>query len=128
MSTVAPLETASSTWRVTVSSWRSETSEPISAPYARAVPSHMAFVRATKRSRKASAIDSWTYSRSMEMHSCPAEAKLPRTAPSTARARSASRSTSMAFLPPSSREQPTRRAAAAWATSRPVRVEPVNAT
>lgn len=41
----------------------------MSAPYARALPSRIAFVRAAKRSRKVSAIDSWTYSRSIDMQS-----------------------------------------------------------
>ncbi len=88
----------------------------------------MALVRAANRSRKASATDSWTYSRSMEMHSWPAEEKQARTAPAAAFSMSASSSTSMAFLPPSSRETPTRREAAPTATSRPVRVEPVKET
>lgn len=56
------------------------------------------------------------------------EEKQARTAPAAAFSMSASCSTSMAFLPPSSSETPTRRAAAPWATSRPVRVEPVKET
>ena len=88
----------------------------------------MALVRAANRSTKSSAIDSWTYSRSMEMQSWPAEEKQARTAPAAAFSTSASSRTSMAFLPPSSRETPTSRAAAPWATSRPVRVEPVKET
>lgn len=43
----------------------------MSAPYARDVPRRMALVRAANRSAKASAIDSWTYNRSMEMQSWP---------------------------------------------------------
>lgn len=100
----------------------------MSAPYARALPSRMALVRVAKRCTKSSAIDSWTYSRSMEMQSCPAEEKQARTAPAAAFSTSASFSTSMAFLPPSSRETPTSRDAAPTATSRPVRVEPVKET
>jgi hypothetical protein len=92
------------------------------------LPSRIALVRATNLSRKASATDSWTKSRSMEMQSCPAVEKQARTAPSAALSRSASSRTSIAFLPPSSSETPTRRAAARSATSRPVRVEPVNET
>lgn len=85
-------------------------------------------VRAAKRSRKVSAIDSWTYNRSMETQSWPAEEKHARTAPAAAFSMSASSRTTMAFFPPSSRETPIRRAAAACATSRPVRVEPVKET
>lgn len=92
------------------------------------MPSRIAFVRAAKRATKSSAIDSWTYRRSMEMQSCPAEEKQARTAPAAAFSMSASLRTSMAFLPPSSRVTPTSRAAAPWATSRPVRVEPVKET
>lgn len=64
----------------------------------------------------------------MEMQSCPAEEKQARTAPAAAFSMSASSSTSMAFLPPSSSEQPISRAAARWATIFPVVVEPVNET
>ncbi len=41
----------------------------MSAPYARDVPRRIALVRAAKRSRKVSAIDSCTYNRSMETQS-----------------------------------------------------------
>ena len=54
------------------------------------MPSRIAFVRAAKRSTNASAIDSWTYSRSMEMQSWPAEEKQARTAPAAAFSMSAS--------------------------------------
>ncbi len=64
----------------------------------------------------------------MEMHSCPAFEKQARTAISTACATSASDRTIMAFLPPSSREQPMSRSPQRAATSRPTRVEPVNIT
>ncbi|CAM5529545.1 hypothetical protein SMICM304S_11815 [Streptomyces microflavus] len=100
----------------------------MSAPYARELPSRMALVRVANRATKSSAIDSWTYSRSMEMQSCPAEEKQARTAPAAAFSTSASLRTSMAFLPPSSRDTPTSRDAAPTATSRPVRVEPVKET
>ncbi|CAM5700857.1 hypothetical protein SCALM49S_00867 [Streptomyces californicus] len=100
----------------------------MSAPYARELPSRMARVRAANRCTKSSAMDSWTYSRSMEMQSCPAEEKQARTAPAAAFSTSASARTSMAFLPPSSSETPTSREAAPTATSRPVRVEPVKET
>jgi hypothetical protein len=66
-----------------------------------------------------------TYSRSIETHNWPALEKHARTAPSAARWMSASRRTSIGFLPPSSRLQPIRRSPACFATSRPVRVEPV---
>src|ERR1700750_1985938 len=55
-----------------------------------------------------SAIDSCTNSRSIEMHSCPAFENSARSAPSTARPRSASPRTIIAFLPPSSIEAPMR--------------------
>ena len=51
-----------------------------------------------------------------------------RTAPSAAFSRSASRSTSRGFFPPSSSEQPISRSAQPWATSLPVAVEPVKQT
>ena len=63
--------------------------------------------------------------RSIDSHSWPAEEKHARTAPSAAFATSASASTSIGFLPPSSSEQPMSRAAACAAMSRPVAVEPV---
>jgi hypothetical protein len=49
-------------------------------------------------------------------------------APSTARRRLASAATYIVFLPPSSRETPTSRRAADWATLRPVAVDPVKLT
>lgn len=100
----------------------------MSAPYARDVPSRIALVRAANRSANTSAMSSWTYNRSMEMQSWPAEEKQARTAPAAALSTSASASTTMAFLPPSSSETPTSRAAAPCATSRPVRVDPVKET
>ena len=63
--------------------------------------------------------------RSIDSHSCPAEAKQARIAPSAAFFGSASSSTSIGFLPPSSSEHPTSRAAACAAMVRPVEVEPV---
>ena len=51
--------------------------------------------------------------RSIETHIWPELSKQSRTAPSAARSRSASASTSMGFLPPSSSEQPTSRSGAA---------------
>jgi hypothetical protein len=70
----------------------------------------------------------WTTSRSALMHSCPAEPKQARTAPSTARRRFASAATYMVFLPPSSSDTPTSRRPVASATRRPVAVEPVKLT
>ena len=66
--------------------------------------------------------------RSIEMHSWPVLAKQPTVAPSTARSRSTSAVTIMAFLPPSSAEKPMSRSPAWPATVRPVAVEPVNIT
>ncbi len=60
------------------------------------------------------------------MHSWPVLANDPTTAPSTARSRSTSSVTTMAFLPPSSADMPIRRSPAWLATLRPVAVEPVN--
>ena len=74
------------------------------------------------------AIRSCTSRRSIEMHSCPALENIARSAPSTARLRLASSSTSIAFLPPSSIELGIRRSAAWAATWRPVAVLPVNIT
>ena len=61
----------------------------------------------------------------METQSWPALENEARTAPSAARSTSASRSTSMGFLPPSSSEQPMRRSAQPAATFLPVAVDPV---
>ena len=70
-----------------------------------------------------------TYMRSMEMHSWPLEEKQARTAPSTVRSRSASSSTSMAFLPPSSSEQSDQALACLGGDAAdPMRCEPVNIT
>jgi hypothetical protein len=60
------------------------------------------------------------------MHSCPELEKQARTAPSTVFSRSASASTIIGFLPPSSAENPISRRAHCSATSRPVAVDPVN--
>ncbi len=60
------------------------------------------------------------------MHVCPAFIIEPHTAVFAARSRSASRSTTIGSLPPSSSEAGIRRRAAASATLRPVLVEPVN--
>ena len=62
----------------------------------------------------------------MWMQSWPPFEYTARSAPGTARARLASSSTIMAFLPPSSAEKSMRRAAACWATVLPVAVLPVN--
>ena len=64
----------------------------------------------------------------MEMHSCPAFENSARSAPSIVRRRSASSSTIIAFLPPSSIELGTSRSAAWLATPRPTSVLPVNIT
>ena len=50
VSTRAPLATASSTWRVTVSSWACEMSEPMSTLQSWLAPSVIAWVRETKAS------------------------------------------------------------------------------
>ena len=63
--------------------------------------------------------------RSIDSHNCPAEEKQARMAPSAALATSASASTSIGFLPPSSSEQPISRDAACVAMVRPVAVDPV---
>jgi hypothetical protein len=62
------------------------------------------------------------------MHSCPALENIARSAPSTARSRSASSRTIIAFLPPSSIELGMSRSAAWLATLRPTSVLPVNIT
>ena len=66
--------------------------------------------------------------RSIEMHSWPELEKQARAAISAARSTSASARTIIAFLPPSSSEQPMSRSPQRAATSRPTRVEPVNMT
>src|SRR5919199_1240078 len=71
-----------------------------------------------------SATDSCTNSRSIEMHSCPAFENSARSAPSTVRARLASSSTIIAFLPPSSIDDPIRLRPACSAIRRPVAVQP----
>ena len=67
-----------------------------------------------------------TYMRSTLMHSWPVLAKQALTAPSTAASTSASASTIIGFLPPSSAEKPISRRAHCSATIRPVAVDPVN--
>jgi hypothetical protein len=62
----------------------------------------------------------------MDTQTWPADAKHPWMAPYTAASRSASASTIIGFLPPSSSEHPIKRSAACRATSLPVRVLPVN--
>jgi hypothetical protein len=62
------------------------------------------------------------------MQSWPALAKQARTAPLAAAATSASASTTIGFLPPSSREQPISRSPARAAIRLPAAVDPVNAT
>ncbi len=62
------------------------------------------------------------------MHVCPVAAKTPATSPFAAATRSASANTICGDLPPSSRVTLLMFSAAAFATARPVAVEPVNAT
>ena len=88
----------------------------------------MARVRSTSRAVNSSATASSTNRRSIEMHSWPALENSARSAPSAARARSASRQTIIAFLPPSSIDDPIRQRPACSATVRPVAVLPVNIT
>ena len=64
----------------------------------------------------------------MCMQIWPVLAKAPKTAPCTASSRSASSSTIIGFLPPSSRQQPMRLRPARSPITRPVAVEPVNIT
>lgn len=88
----------------------------------------IAFTASTNAGTNRSWIASATYMRSIEMQSWPLDEKQARTAPSTVRPRSASSSTSMAFLPPSSNEQSISRSPACRAMLRPDSVEPVNMT
>ncbi len=90
--------------------------------------SFIARTRSVSRRVNSSATASCTNSRSIEMHSWPALENSARSAPSTARPRSASSSTIIAFLPPSSIEAPIRLRPARSATVRPVAVLPVNIT
>ncbi len=62
------------------------------------------------------------------MHVWPVAANTPATTPLAAASRSASSNTICGDLPPSSSVTLFRFSAAAWATARPVAVEPVNAT
>ena len=66
-----------------------------------------------------------TISRDEAVHFCPVPKNAPFTAHSTARGRSASSSTTRAFLLPISSWQRTKLAAVAAATRRPVSTEPV---
>ena len=108
----APLATASSTCALTASSWRREISEPIRpdpvvaprrasarSPGGRTAPRRR---RTRRRGRTAARCD---------RQSCPALVKQARIAPWTATSRSASSSTIIGFLPPSSSEQPISRLA-----------------
>ena len=88
----------------------------------------MADTRATNSSAKAGYTASCTYRRSIETHSCPEFEKHARTAISAARRTSASALMIIAFLPPSSSEQPMSRSPQRAAISRPTRVDPVNIT
>ena len=92
-------------------------------------PSTSASARATRRSTTAVATPFCRISREVEVHRWPEVPKAPNRAPSSTRSRSASSSTTMAFLPPSSRLTsfgPTSMAAAA--TLRPVGTDPVKDT
>jgi hypothetical protein len=62
------------------------------------------------------------------MHVWPVAANTPAMRPLAAACRSASGNTTCGDLPPSSKVTLLRFSAAAWATERPVAVEPVNAT
>ena len=62
------------------------------------------------------------------MQSWPVLANEPTAAPSTARSRSTSSVTTIAFLPPSSADTPMSRSPAWRAMVRPVSVDPVNIT
>ncbi len=88
----------------------------------------MPFTRSTSLWVNSSATRSCTKRRSTEMQSWPLLENIARSAPSTARSTSASSSTTIAFLPPSSIELGTSRSAACDATWRPTSVLPVNIT
>ncbi|MNT15379.1 hypothetical protein D3C72_1504300 [compost metagenome] len=82
-------------------------------------------MRATNASTKRSCTPSVTIRRDDAVHFCPVPKKAPFTAHSTASSRSASSSTTRAFLLPISSWQRTKLAAVAAATRRPVSTEPV---
>ena len=82
--------------------------------------------RAVSFSMSWGATDLSTYTRSTEMQSWPELEKNARVATSATSSRSAPAATIMAFLPPSSAENPMSRSPHWRPSVRPVAVEPVN--
>ena len=121
----APCATASCTSAWTCSTVRRSTTAPSGARPSRGSPATSVAALARNFSRKASATDSTTMIRSVDMHIWPWLKKAPKAAAFTASSRSASSSTSSGALPPSSSRTGFRLRAARSAMIRPTLVEPV---
>ena len=122
----APSSRATSIYACTRSRCAMLISGPTSVVSARPWPSRSVATRASSRSSNCARAPDWTITRLHAVQRCPAVPKADQTMPSTARSRSASFSTMMAFLPPSSSATRFSPRAASTFTSRPTSFEPVN--
>ena len=99
---------------------------PTSVASSMGFPNRTFFASATNASVKASATLSNTYTRSMDVHTCPAFKKPPQDVPLAATSISASSQMITGSFPPNSRETFFKLSAASLAILFPVTTDPVN--
>src|ERR1035437_6476745 len=128
MRSVAPSAVPIVMYRSTLSSARGLISGPTSVPFARPSPSTSVRARASSMETNVSCTPSCTTRRLVAVQRWPVVPNAPQSTPSSARSRSASSRTIIAFLPPISSDSRLCERPHSPPTLLPVSVEPVNDT